>query len=1538
NISQNYLNNFSFPPITQAYSLLSKGKSIYFLTQDNKLIKIKSIRKIPYSGKIYDVDVGNDIILVKKEGSKEAYWSGNSNPSKTRGIYFPNQKPSKLEGIIEPKIKKIQGKAKIFEPVEWTLKVRNYTIKYQTPAPQKIEKEIETGKRITIFSNASEHYRNVKAYTDLPELDYKPRIYRIVKGKRIDITFNPKFNVSYKDLNSNGKFDRVEWIVPMLSNDTYEIDLIILNVKSYPTVGGNWTVAFNTTGKADLTITASNGTSWNLNGNATDLQFLEIKCRNQTLNYSWVNNSVFIANYSCDQTNYEISKVLTSGKHVLKFQFGSIVKYAENQAEYEITNCSTLNESGATYYLTQDIINSTQSYCINISANDITLDCQGHLIDGDDAADYGIYIYRSSAQTTNITIKNCKVSDWDGVNIYLVYANGNTITNTTTFSSPDFGIELAGSDSNTLSNITSYSNGNAGIFLYYSDSNTINNSKIYGNSQYGIRVYSSGADGPNLIYNNYFNNTNNFYFGGTSYHNQWNVTKQEGNNIYNPNNPYIGGNFWAKPNGTGYSQTCNDTDKDGFCDEPYTLETDNVDYLPLSDEWRAIGLYNLNYPEYIDVDEGEAIIKINVKSNTLSNISSVWIEENSTGAFVNHSMTLESGDKKSGIWNYTLSFSNLGTIAFKIYANNTKGDVENTTLYYIHVQDISISVTTDKSLYNPGENITVSGKAILLPDNTNVSNTNVSIWLDNVFQLNCTTDSYGNYSCNITAPSESGMHTITVNLTIEQGISGENSTTFNVTWIYAIENYDENLNRREVFGEGKVRLRANITNKVTIDKVLFNLTDSDGNLKLENCQAEKVGSFEKWDVYECNYTIVSSDANGIWQVKVWVNDTEGNEDSDFDSLQVDTKAPRYSQIQINQTEPVSPGTIVKFSVFWNDTFEGFSSNLSHWIFSWTGEEGQCGVWVNKSAVAFGNVAEAWSNHSEIVHCTPSFKWKIYANDSVGYWNVTPEQEVITDNWPIVEKPRTYSESLVEKTSFEQNEKVVIRVNVTDPDGAEEIDKVLINITSANGNLVVESAEMVNISSITNGYVFEYNYTLTNLQSDEFGTWQIEVWANDTYSQSDSNSSSFEVVNTPPSLEGISYECEQDCGWGERWVYKVNLTEPNNNTVNVSFWYSNDGLTWVYKDSEVIICPPSGCYDIVINFSYDPGWQASDVGTRYFKFNASDGAGGTNETSQSVLVQKDDAIAIVIEGSDAIARRWGEEKTLFRIRINDTDRNVWVEAGVNCTFYFTKDGATYSVSLENQTDSFGYCSVYLKPDCSYSVGAQHWKGGITDQAYKPWNTTEQNFSVKGKLTINIESPSESEILYKTHVVNLNSSLVDDCSQAPTQSYSVTWYNETWSEIASGEDATWQIPADYEVGPELIRVNASGTYYDENISQVLVYIYGFANISEMLDNSTNDKPVQGEVVQVLCRVLDANSSKPIENYPVNFSVDGTQKEISLTNASGYAEFLWNTSEESLGYHTVKCEIRDNETLYYNASYPSSMERTFQVTKKPVIETIK
>ena len=132
-----------------------------------------------------------------------------------------------------------------------------------------------------------------------------------------------------------------------LCNQTSEIGITILNVHSYPAVGGNWTIRFDTTGTANLTITATS--DFNYSSEVTrwsnecedsalyDLEFIELKGGNETQQYKWIGEdclenecSVFIENYSSDGTSCVISKVLTAKPHVLKFKFGNQEVFAYN--------------------------------------------------------------------------------------------------------------------------------------------------------------------------------------------------------------------------------------------------------------------------------------------------------------------------------------------------------------------------------------------------------------------------------------------------------------------------------------------------------------------------------------------------------------------------------------------------------------------------------------------------------------------------------------------------------------------------------------------------------------------------------------------------------------------------------------------------------------------------------------------------------------------------------------------------------------------------------------------------------------------------------------------------------------------------------------------------------------------------------------------------------------------------------------------------------------------------------------------------------
>jgi len=82
------LSNFNLTPITKTYQDFEEGKELYFLNSENELIRIKNITKQLYNGKIYDVDVENDIVLVRRknrEGKSSEIWSGNSNHGTAQG-------------------------------------------------------------------------------------------------------------------------------------------------------------------------------------------------------------------------------------------------------------------------------------------------------------------------------------------------------------------------------------------------------------------------------------------------------------------------------------------------------------------------------------------------------------------------------------------------------------------------------------------------------------------------------------------------------------------------------------------------------------------------------------------------------------------------------------------------------------------------------------------------------------------------------------------------------------------------------------------------------------------------------------------------------------------------------------------------------------------------------------------------------------------------------------------------------------------------------------------------------------------------------------------------------------------------------------------------------------------------------------------------------------------------------------------------------------------------------------------------------------
>jgi len=320
-----------------------------------------------------------------------------------------------------------------------------------------------------------------------------------------------------------------------------------------------------------------------------------------------------------------------------------------DSSEY-IYGCSDLSLTGSTYYLMQDIVNSESIKCMNVTAQWVTLDCQGHLIDGVDAQDsVGIYLMQSPGVNTNSNFRNCRINDWDygaaifyaqntsfvnltissskqygvfsykgGENVYrnvsvsgsgnrgfvlwntsrnLVEgcdsssnavdgfildsenAHNNTIRHTTASNNAEKGFYLYLCNDNTVHNVTS-TNNSVGFFSYASEGNNISHSKSMRNNVAGIVVVNSGSIKRNWIYDNLFNNTVDYRALENTYPNNWNISQGSGINVLG--GEALGGNYWATPQGDGYSEEECDADGDGFCDVTLMLSSDDYDYLPLS--------------------------------------------------------------------------------------------------------------------------------------------------------------------------------------------------------------------------------------------------------------------------------------------------------------------------------------------------------------------------------------------------------------------------------------------------------------------------------------------------------------------------------------------------------------------------------------------------------------------------------------------------------------------------------------------------------------------------------------------------------------------------------------------------------------------------------------------------------------------------------------------------------------------------------------------------------------------------------------------
>ncbi|WP_056934393.1 NosD domain-containing protein [Thermococcus barophilus] len=371
-----------------------------------------------------------------------------------------------------------------------------------------------------------------------------------------------------------------------------------------------------------------------------------------------------------------------------------------------------INEPGY-YRLETDGENLSMEYAVLINSNNVLLDGGNHTLSGKELALYGVKVEsvenvtvvnlnlkgwllagiyaentlnaRISGNTVTgntaegIDIRNSRgaevsyntIKDLTGDGVYLKDTVNSSISHNTVENAKGSGMELDTGSAGNLVWGNSISSSGVGIYLRPGSKSNVIFSNLVINNSLGVYVSNSKF---NLIYNNYFDNARNVKVLG-NVTNHWNVTKREGKNILGGN--LLGGNYWSE------LKDCEDKNLDGFCDVPYVIDDNNVDYLPLtvSSDTKPPEV-EIIFPENTTYYQNVTEIKVrasddHVVEKVMALVDgSTWITLEFDGEYYTAKITLEEGHH-----------------AIEVYAYDAAGNVNLTRLEFtVEIKEIKTSI------------------------------------------------------------------------------------------------------------------------------------------------------------------------------------------------------------------------------------------------------------------------------------------------------------------------------------------------------------------------------------------------------------------------------------------------------------------------------------------------------------------------------------------------------------------------------------------------------------------------------------------------------------------------------------------------------------------------------------------------------------------------------------------------------------------------------------------------------------------------------
>ena len=628
-----------------------------------------------------------------------------------------------------------------------------------------------------------------------------------------------------------------------------------------------------------------------------------------------------------------------------------------------------------------------------------------------------------SRTPSDFNISNINIPSTYNNGLTLTYHGGAHIFNSI-FNTNDYNIYMY--SSYVLYNYTINNNtfsGSTGIYARSTD-NYITKNNIFENSINTIKLdaYSNKWK----IYNNLFNTSSSDY-GLYSYdsNNYINTTLQFGERIYN-NGTFtsneIGGNFYVKPDGTGYSVDCDDNNKNGFCDTPYSLNsydtnTPIYDNLTLSNKYAPINNPYWSNNKSSGTDAGTDItfsVLWNITDGANSNLTyytfsmyngTNWNISNISNDLESSTITdngQESTSEEESIFddfetdwgNWTQSSDDDGDWWIRDSGGTPSSSTgpssgADSSTYYVYVEtssgscynngDITIIYESPVIDFNSGTSHKIhwwnnmygsSIGTLELQENTSSSWTTLwsmsgdqgSSWFDNTTDLSSLTGQ-GNlrfkYTCAGSYRGDAAIDQINISWNITNG-----------------GNEDANLTAHEYADIYQGHLFENITKL----NVTLHVTNYDNSGSLSN-------SNNNPDLYLQMYNGTNYEDIG----RFYINSL-GNYTIDITSQTIKNS---WSTNTANRDLKIVP---IYFDYYDTSTYDNISYN-GLWIASDSNQE-----WFNFTPINFtsldcvnGNMSLCWSNVTKKVSETVGdlIKWKIWANTSANLENTTDEFAFLT---------------------------------------------------------------------------------------------------------------------------------------------------------------------------------------------------------------------------------------------------------------------------------------------------------------------------------------------------------------------------------------------------------------------------------------------------------------------------------------------------------------------------------------------------------------